>query len=161
METQTLNAPPDTIMVGPAEGSILKAFGDTMNIKLGQNQTGGSLTVCLDTTPPGSGPPPHRHRDDDELFLIVEGRYSFLANGEWVEAVPGSVVYARRGGVHAFKNIGDTPARMWIITTPCGFESFFEKSAAVFSEAGAGPPDLQRIISISSDHGIEYVPPLG
>jgi len=83
----------------------------------------------------------------------------FLVNGEWREVGPGGVVYVPRGSVHTFQNIGTTPCRAWIIATPSGFENFFAKSAEVF--AAAGPPDMERVLSICDDHGIEFVPPIG
>jgi quercetin dioxygenase-like cupin family protein len=148
-------------MIVPAEqGPVLEAFGDSVQVKLGAEHTGGTLAVGLGTTPPGGGPPPHLHRKEDELFLILEGRYRFLANGQWHEVGPGGVVYIPRGAVHTFQNVGDTPSRHWLLTTPSGFESFFGKCAAVFAEAQAGPPDMPRILSICDEHGIEFVPPL-
>ena len=146
-------------IVQSAEGQMLQAFGDTIQIKLGGTQTGGNLVVGLATTPPGGGPPPHVHHNEDELFLILEGRFSVLANGEWTEVGPGGVAYTPRGNVHTFRNVGDTPGRFWVLTTPCGFESFFAKCADVFS--AGGPPNMPRILEICAEHGLEFVPPLG
>ncbi len=93
------------------------------------------------------------------MFLIVEGSYRFLVNGEWSEIVgAGTAVYTPRGLRHTFQNVGATPSRHWIIATPSGFEQFFAQCAAVF--ATPGPPDMAQILSISAQHGLEFVPPL-
>jgi quercetin dioxygenase-like cupin family protein len=152
MDQESSVLKPTIIQAG--EGPVFEAYGDSMQIKLGGEHTGNKLAIGLETTPPGGGPPPHLHRDEDETFLILEGRYSFLANGEWTELGPGGVVYVPRGEIHTFRNVGDSSSRHWVMTTPSGFEKFFEESATVFA---AGPPDMQRILEISSKYGIEFV----
>lgn len=145
-------------IVEAGDGPVLHAFGDTFQVKLGAEQTGGRLALGLATVPPGSGPPPHLHRNEDELFIVVEGRMSFLANGAWTDVAPGGVVFLPRGAPHTFKNRTDAPVKMWIIATPSGFERFFGRCAEVFtSAAGAGGPDMARIMRIAGEHGIEFV----
>ena len=148
-----------TTVVRSGEGPEFEAFGDTIQVKLGAEHTNGSLVVALGTSPPGGGPPPHVHHNEDELFLVLEGGISVLANGEWKDIGPGGVAYTPRGVVHTFRNTGDVPSRFWVLTTPGGFEKFFAKCADVFS--AGGPPDMARILSICAEHGIEFVPPLG
>jgi quercetin dioxygenase-like cupin family protein len=151
--------PPRTLVIPPDGGEMINAYGDTAQIKLSGAQTNGTMVVALSSSPPGGGPPPHRHREEDEMFLVVEGSIGFLANGEWTEPLaPGSIVYTPRGVVHTFKNVGETPCRRWVIVTPSGFEQFFSKSAAVFAKGG--PPDMARLMEISAEFGIEFVPPL-
>ncbi len=137
------------------EGTSVTAFGSEIVFMLTGEQTGGSMTLGLATVPAGDGPPPHVHHREDELFIIVEGRYGVFANGEWTEAGPGAVVYLPRGQAHTFRNLGETPARHWVLTTPSGFERFYQECAGVF--AGPAAPDLGRIVKIAGDHGIEFV----
>ena len=146
-------------IVQPDEGATLRAFGGTMQILLGGAETGGRLVVGLETTPPGGGPPPHRHRDEDELFLVIEGREEFLADGRWTPVGPGGAVYLPRGTTHTFRNAGDTPSRHWLLVTPSGFERFFAGCAEAF--AAAGGPDLARVSALLAEHGIEIAEPPG
>lgn len=158
-ENEQIPAAARAIVVGPNEGRTLTAFGDTIQVKLGREQTGGSLMVAMATIPPGGGPPSHRHLQEDEMALILEGQCEFFADGERIEAGPGSLIYTPRGVVHTFKNIGETVGRAWVITTPCGFEEFFGKCAVMFEETGGGPPDMSRLLNICAEHGIEFVAP--
>jgi quercetin dioxygenase-like cupin family protein len=136
-------------------GKQLRAFGEEVAVKLGGGQTGGKLTLWVEVTPPGGGPPPHIHEGEDELFLVQKGRVQFWVKGEWVEPGEGAVVYVPRGNVHAFRNAGESPSRMWILTTPSGFETFFGRCAEEFAKAGG--PDMGRVMGISAEHGIHFV----
>lgn len=144
-----------SILIQSDQGHDLHAFGEVMSVKLGGAETGGKLAVLTATTPPGVGPPPHVHRDDDELFLVIEGSITYLVNGEWTPVRPGGAVYLPRGLLHTYRNDGDAPSRHWVITTPSGFEEFFAEAAEEFGSAG--PPDMGRIIEISQNYGIELM----
>lgn len=138
---------------------MLHAFGDTLQVKLSGDDTNGSLAVALAATPPGHGPPPHIHHNEDELFIILEGSFKFLGNDGWSGPVgPGTVVYTPRGVRHTFQNAGTEVGRHWVLATPSGFERFFGQCAEVF--AAGQPPDMQRILAICGEHGLEFVPPL-
>jgi len=158
MSNQEEDAPSlSPVIVPDGEGTIHHAFGDTVQVKLRGEDTGGLLSVGIGIAPPGGGPPIHRHYNEDELFYILEGRIRFLTNDEWTEVAPGGVVFLPRGSVHTFQNVGETPGKMLVITTSSGFATFFEKCAGVF--AAAGPPDMGRIMSICGEHGIEILGP--
>lgn len=156
-------ASPQTLVIPPEGGKTIHAFGDSAQIKLSGEQTNGSLVVALSSSQPGGGPPPHIHHAEDEMFMVLEGKVLFLANGQWTEPLEsGTIVYTPRGLIHTFKNVGDAVCRQLVIATPSGFELFFSKCAEVFATAGAGGvPDLARILAISAEHRIEFVPPLG
>jgi quercetin dioxygenase-like cupin family protein len=138
-------------------GTVLRAFGDQMTVKLAAEQTQSALSLLVDVIPPGGGPPPHYHLNEDELFILHEGRVSYFVNGQWTALGPGGVVFAPRGHVHTFRNVGDRLARQSVLTTPSGFETFFARCAAEFAKPGG--PDQARIVAISAEHGIHYLEP--
>ena len=142
-------------IVQPGGGRELRAFGDVLSVVLGGETTNQTFTVMFDTTPPGNGPPPHFHSMEDELFLVVEGHISFFVEGTWTEVAPGGAVYFPRGTTHCYRNVGTTPSRQWILTTPSGFEQFFARCADEF--ARPGEPSMERIVGFARDHGIEFV----
>lgn len=145
------------VIVQSHEGATLHAFGSAMQILLGGAETGGLLALALETTPPGGGPPPHLHRAEDELFLVLEGREEFLAEGRWTPVGPGGAVFLPRGTAHTFRNAGDAPSRHWVLTTPSGFEHFFAGCADAF--AAPGGPDMARVMEMFATHGIELAGP--
>jgi quercetin dioxygenase-like cupin family protein len=150
-----MDAPTTPAIVPAALGPVLRAFGEEVVVELSGEQTGGKLAVWTEITPPGGGPPPHYHLLDDEWFHIEEGRVAFFHDGQWSELGPGGAVFMPRNVVHAFTNVGDTPSRMRISTSPAGFEKFFARCAEEFAKPG--PPDMPRIIEISAEHGIHFV----
>ena len=139
----------------PSQNRTLHAFGEKVVVHLDGKLTGGKQALWTEITPPGGGPPPHYHLNEDETFFIQEGRVSFFADGQWREVPIGGAVFAPRGSVHTFKNIGDEPSRMLISTSPSGFEVFFSRCAEEFAKPGG--PNMQRIIEISAEHGIHFV----
>ena len=145
---------PKPLIIPPGAGDVLRAFGEEVTVKLSAAQSRGALSLWLESTPPGGGPPPHHHDHEDELFLVHRGRVQFLVDGQWLEPGEGAAVYVPRGHVHAFRNAGDAPSLMWILTTPGGFETYFARCAEVFTASPA--PDMNRIIAISAEHGIHF-----
>jgi hypothetical protein len=60
-----------------------------------------------------------------------------------------------RGVVHTFKNIGDQPSRMLIMTMPSGIEKFFERCAEEYAKSEKR--DNSRFVDIGAELGIHFV----
>jgi quercetin dioxygenase-like cupin family protein len=146
---------PSACIVPPADGRVLRAFGEEITVHLGAAETGGKFVMFTEVTRPGGGPPPHYHLHEDEWFFVLEGRVEFFKDNVWTWVPAGTAVFMPRGVVHAFRNSGDTPLRMLIQTAPTGFEVFFSRCAEEFDRPG--PPDIKRIMEISAEHGIHFV----
>lgn len=145
-----------TAHITPAGASrVIHAYGDEFHFHLTGEQTGGRYALFTDITPPGGGPPPHYHEGEDELFHVLEGRVEFFKDGKWAEVPVGTSVFMPRGIVHAFRNVGPTPLKQLILTSPAGFEVFMERSAPEF--ATGSPPDMGRLMEIAAGHGIHFV----
>jgi quercetin dioxygenase-like cupin family protein len=136
------------------KAAVLHAFGEEV-MHLDGERTGGKFTMWTEITPPGGGPPPHYHLNEDEAFHVIEGRVAFLVDGKWHEVGPGGAAFMPRGVVHTFKNVGDQSSRMLLTTTPSGFEKFFARCAAEFAKPGG--PDMPKILDIGVEHGIHFV----
>lgn len=141
----------------PGQGRVLRAFGDEVTVLLDGEQTGGKLALGIVVSPPGGGPPPHYHLNEDEWFVVQEGRVSFFVDGQWKEVPVGTTVFIPRTVVHTFKNIGDKPCRMLVAASPAGFEIFFTRCAVEFAKPGG--PNMERIVQIAGEHGIHFVQP--
>ncbi len=145
------------IIVKPGDGKSITAFGDTIVFPLVGSQTGDEITIGIVSTPPGGGPPLHVHRRENEIFLMESGDIEVLAEGEWIKAPPGSVVFLPKDVPHQFRNAGDTTSRHWVICTPSGFENFYSKCSDLF--AAGGPPDMEKIMGTCAEFGMEILGP--
>jgi len=143
------------LVVPPGEGHVIHAFGTEMIFHLTGEQTEGRSMLATILVPPGDGPPLHYHENEDETFLVQEGRMSFYLDGHWQEVEPGTIVFAPKLSIHSLKNVGTGMARVLVSASPAGFETFFARCAEEFSKPGG--PDMARIIEISTEHGIHYV----
>ncbi len=142
-------------IVQPGEGRVCRMFGEEVTILLDAKQTGGKFTAFIEVTQPGGGPPPHTLANEDEWLFVLEGQMQFFAEGKWVDAPPGTTFLAPRGSVHTFKNVGSTPSRMLVHTSPSGLEKFFDAAHAEFGKPGG--PDMNRAMAIAAEHGIQFV----
>jgi len=142
-------------VVTPSEVIVHEAFGDQVTFHLTGDQTGGKCALFTVVTPPGGGPPPHWHENEEEIFHVLEGRAEFFQDGVWTEVPAGTTVFLPRGGVHTFRNAGDTPLKQLVQAIPAGFDHFFARCTAEFHRDGG--PDMGRIVEISAEHGIYYV----
>lgn len=119
------------IVVQPGAGEVLDVVGEHIRILIDSKQSGGDFVIFEDITGPRNGPPLHRHGKDDELFYIVEGTLKFVIDGRESIVGPGSVVFAPRGSVHTYMNMGKTPSRMIVTCTPGGIEEPFRAANAL------------------------------
>ena len=133
------------------------AFGEEARFHLTGAETGGEYTMFTETTPPGGGPPPHVHANEDEWFHVLEGRVAFWKDHAWTEAGPGDSAFMPRHVPHTFKNVGETPLKMLIHTAPSGFENFFAEAAVEFAKPEG--PDMAQAVKIAEKHGISFLQP--
>ena len=147
--------PASIVTALPSNHQVIRAFGSELIIHLSTQQTGGRITMLTSIQPPGVGTPPHFHRNEDEWFFVLDGPTEFFNDNAWAEVPQGAAVFVPKGVVHAFRNAGDRPQRVLVHTAPGGIEIFFARCAKEFAKPSG--PDMDRIIQISREHGIEYV----
>jgi quercetin dioxygenase-like cupin family protein len=72
--------------------------------------------------PPGTSIGPHRHGDNEELYLVLEGRGTMHLDGRDFTVEAGHVIVNRRGGTHGLRNDGTTPLRLFVVEIAVGTE---------------------------------------
>ena len=144
--------------VQAGEGARLSTpSGDLAQVKTNSSNTNGSLSVIELRHEPRSGPALHTHANEDEVWWVLEGEYRFKAGDDMFRLSEGGMAFGPRGIAHCFQNVGDSPARMLIVTTPAGAERFFEE----FADLPPGPRNYEDLNAFARAHGIEFVgPPL-
>lgn len=68
------------------------------------------MEVSLNSLPAGATVPFfHRHREHEELYLILSGKGEFQVDGELYTVREGSALRIAREGVRSWRNVGDEP----------------------------------------------------
>jgi quercetin dioxygenase-like cupin family protein len=144
------------------EGLAFWGPGDMYRFLVSGDETGGAYFAMEALVPPGGGPPPHIHRNEDETFYVVEGTVGFRLGDDVVTAGPGDFVNVPRGMVHCFHNSGTAPMRMILTFTPAGIEKFFEETLERALDPSQPAPDnvdevAARYAAAAPRYGIEFL----
>jgi mannose-6-phosphate isomerase-like protein (cupin superfamily) len=68
------------------------------------------LEMSLNVVPPGQGMPfLHKHRQNEEVYVVVGGRGQFLVDGECIDVAEGSVLRISPPAARAWRNNTDAP----------------------------------------------------
>ncbi|HYC55353.1 MAG TPA: cupin domain-containing protein [Candidatus Binatia bacterium] len=149
-----LSSPFATVIAVPDDARTLLVMSDTVRLLVSGAQTGGAYAVAEIVSPAGSGPPPHVHADEDEIFYVLEGSVE-LFDGEKRSIVgPGSVAVLPRGRVHGYRNAGTTPLRMLLVLAPARFAQYFEALDKLGKDATP-----QRATELGRDFHLQFMPP--
>jgi quercetin dioxygenase-like cupin family protein len=119
--------------------------------------TAGRYSLVEVRDEPGSGPPMHRHLQEDEAFYILEGEYEIYSqDGLVTRAGPGTFVLVHQGTVQGYRCAGPGAGRMLVIGSPGGFERFF---AELDELARKGEYEPGKVGAAAARHHIEVVGP--
>jgi mannose-6-phosphate isomerase-like protein (cupin superfamily) len=116
----------DTIILEPGAGRTYDLGPMRGVFKADGPETGDRYCVSEWSVEPGrSGPGPHHHDANEELFLVTDGTMSFLVGDRWIDAPAGTFLRIPVGVTHDFANRGDVPATAFNVFIPGGFEAGF------------------------------------
>jgi quercetin dioxygenase-like cupin family protein len=137
--------------------------GDIYTPLINSTETNDQFALVHAVVPPGRGPVPHTHHRDVEMFFILEGRLTLLADDTITTAEAGEVVVLPTGIPHAFRNRSSENVVMLIGTSPGGFDRFVRTVGRPAGDGTPPPPDQQekeRLIEASQHFGVELRPDL-
>ena len=126
------------------------------------------ISVLEHRAPHGDSPPLHIHRNEDEVFHLLEGDLRVLAGGGEVRAGAGETLVVPKGTPHTYRVESAVGAR-WLTITVCGdFERLVRALGRAAERDGlpepSGPPtpdEVEALAATCRQHGIELVgPPL-
>jgi mannose-6-phosphate isomerase-like protein (cupin superfamily) len=104
--------------VFPLDGMTMRKMpngGESRDVLRGALATGEAVSVHESVLPVGSVPNPQHVIRHSELIMVREGMVEF-EHGEKAEKVgAGGVIYVALGTMHTLKNVGDVPAKYFVV----------------------------------------------
>ncbi len=105
------------------EGKTIYFYKTKMAIKATLAQTQAQYTTILMWHPPLIGPALHFHPHGPETFYVLEGSYTFILNGQVIEAKQGDFIFIPQHAPH--KYVSGPRGGKVLVTTPPGVETYF------------------------------------
>ncbi|HEY5822738.1 MAG TPA: cupin domain-containing protein [Cyclobacteriaceae bacterium] len=122
------NGPLKPFYIPPFNEPLLPIHGLDIRTNVRSSQTNNQYS-CIDAAvaPKTMGPPPHLHKDLDELMYVKEGTINVLVGTEVYEVKAGGWHFRPRGIVHTFWNATDKPALCTDMYFNQNFEDYLEE----------------------------------
>ena len=148
------------------EGKSVWFLGTLITFKAEGENTANGFALCEFVLPVGFAPPLHMHHREDQAFYILEGTLQVTCGDQTFTATPGCFVYLPRGIVHGFQVEGDQPARVLEMTTPTGFEHYYEEMGEPARTLTLPSPkelDIQKMLALMAKYHVDNAgaPPHG
>ncbi|MBE14737.1 MAG: cupin domain-containing protein [Dokdonia sp.] len=140
-------------IIKDSDGESLFVIGDQMQLKLDATDTDGLFTVIESQSDPGMSIPMHVHKNEDEMFRVLEGQVSITVGGETTILSAGDTAFAPRNIPHSWTNTGDKPLKMILTAVPSGIETMFRE----LDKLPPGPPDFPKVAAICARYGVSFV----
>ena len=150
------------VVVRAGEGEAVRwGPAGVIRIVAAADETDGSFSLVEATEEPGSAAPLHVHHGEAEAFYVLEGEIELTCGGETVAASAGDFVYTPKDVPHMYAVVGARPARVLLLFSRPGFESFFAEGGTPLGEPPAGPPDPERMQRLVAKYDMELLAPPG
>jgi mannose-6-phosphate isomerase-like protein (cupin superfamily) len=115
---------------------VLLASGD---------QTAGHYCLLWELCSQGSGPGPHTHEQDEQVY-VLEGELTLRAGNQLLVASAGSFLFIPRGTVHSFR-VDSQTATMLNSYTPAGYERQLPQLGVPAKTRTLPPPGLPLAVT--------------
>lgn len=150
-------------MFAPGSGHHLHFLNHLATVKV----RGGSsaMSVVEFTAPRGFGPPLHRHRVEDELFVVLDGDVAFDVGDDRRAGGPGTVAHLPHGIAHSFQVLSDTARFVTVTASATDGARFADMVAALGTPCDPptlpepGPIDPAQVAAVCEAHGVEVLGP--
>jgi len=76
------------------------------------------------------------------MFTVLEGQVEVTFRGDTITARAGETINVPANAPHAFRNMGDAPARLLCLCAPAGQDEFFTLVGQPVATRTAPPPPL-------------------
>jgi mannose-6-phosphate isomerase-like protein (cupin superfamily) len=136
--------------IGSGDIWLNGADGERQAIRVDSHDTDGAYSVIESVAEPGCAVPMHLHRNEDEHFVVISGRYRIAVGTRIFDATPGTQATVPRNTPHSWRNIAREESRLLAIFAPGGFEQ-------IVYAAKDTPPE--KITDLAARFGCDIVGP--
>jgi quercetin dioxygenase-like cupin family protein len=146
----------------PKLSRLLRYRTGLITVHADSTDTSGKFALLELEGGPGGEPPLHVHRNEDELFYVLEGELKVCRGGQEITLGPGESALLPRNVPHTFK-ISSSHVRFLNYITPGGFEAYFRDLGQPLDSAiAASKPEetfeVPEMIRIAGRYGITFMP---
>lgn len=113
--------------------------GRICSVVTSTQDTGEKCAVTESALNVGQGPPMYRFKWEDQLYIVLEGKFLFELEGKRRELGPGDVLFAPRGALHTYLVLEGAPARYLIVSTPGTCWEFYMQAISVPAQRNEVP----------------------
>jgi mannose-6-phosphate isomerase-like protein (cupin superfamily) len=136
-----------------ADGGKRLRFSDAeFVIRASADTTGGAFTIIEEVDPLDT--PLHVHKNEDELWYVLEGEHIIQVGDDEFHVGPGETVFGPRGVPHAQRRVAPRAGRFLEFFYPAGFEGFFRELADAERTGSSMPEEYVRV---SEKYGITWL----
>ncbi len=159
--TQILTEP---LLLGAGEGRHLHFLNHLATIKVAPGDQ-GSMSAVEFLAPRGFGPPLHRHRDEDELFVIFDGELAFHTGEGVMTSGAGTIAHLPRAVPHTFQVLSEKARFLNVTSSNARIPRFDRMVTELGLPAGAptlpepGYIDPSQVAEVCLRFGIEILGP--
>jgi mannose-6-phosphate isomerase-like protein (cupin superfamily) len=144
-------------------GELFWFKGTLVNVRLSWNAGQDRVSVVEHYMPYGESPPLHIHRNEDEVFHILEGTMRLHIDGREAVAHAGETVLAPKGKPHSFRVESPEGARCLTITSGGDFENMIREmgepalSAELPPQVEPTPAMIVALTEACARNGIDII----
>lgn len=133
-------------------GERISFSGAEFIIRTSSDPTGGAFGLieeldALDT-------PLHVHKNEDELWYVLEGEHVVQVGDDELQIGPGEMAFGPRGVPHSQRRVVPRTGRFLVFFFPGGFEGFFRELAEA-ERTGADMPETYA--RLSQRYGVTWL----
>jgi mannose-6-phosphate isomerase-like protein (cupin superfamily) len=130
-------------------------FGASPNrVKVAGGDSDGAISIFEYEGHIQGGPPLHVHHEQDEVYFVRDGAYTFEVGGVRHDLAAGDTIFLPRGIPHAFAQRSETGRLLFMFTPAGSMEAYFEALGAF-----KGPPEPKAEAALFAAHGMTLVGP--
>jgi quercetin dioxygenase-like cupin family protein len=147
---------PARMVTRAGEEERISFLGMELFWKVTSEMSRGKLLMFEHLSGPGTGVPLHVHNADEEIIHVLSGRVLAQIGDTKVELGAGDIANLPRGVQHAWRVIGDEPARL-MFTVDLAPESDYE--TMFNSLVGLEPTQFEELKAICAANNADFVEP--